>query len=127
MKTAQDLVREAKAKITEISLSEGCKACTNADVVIDVREPAEFFVGHLPSAINIPRGVLEFKISNLNEVTGLNSNIVIYCKTSGRAALAAKSLQAMGYTNVVSIAGGYEGWNEAGLPTVITKDDVNFF
>lgn len=118
MKTAQDLVAEAKKQINEISVSEAGPAIQQAQLLLDVREPAEYQQGHLPSAINIPRGLLEFKIGSAPEFEARDQAIVLYCKTSGRAALAAASLQQMGYVNITSIAGGYDAWVAAGMETV---------
>ena len=118
MKTAQDLVMAAKATIKEVSVAEADTAIHNAEIVIDVREPGEYQQGHLSGAINIPRGLLEFKVGGMPALESRDTNIVIYCKTSGRAALAAASLSEMGYLNVTSIAGGYDGWVEAGKPVV---------
>lgn len=118
MKTAQDLVMAAKATIKEVSVADAEGAIHDAEIVIDVREPAEYEQGHLSGAINIPRGLLEFKIGGMPALESRDTNIVIYCKTSGRAALSAASLAEMGYLNVTSIAGGYDGWVEAGKPVV---------
>ena len=79
---------------------------------------AEYEAGHIPGAINIPRGVLEFKLSNDPALCARELNIVLYCKTSGRAALAACSLQAMGYRQVQSLAGGFDAWSAAGKAQV---------
>lgn len=116
MKTAHDLVQEAKQSINEISLDNAETAIVSADLLLDVREPAEFQQGHLAGAINIPRGMLEFKLSATPEYESRDLNIIVYCKTSGRAALAAKALQDMGYSRVHSIAGGYDAWAAAGKP-----------
>lgn len=118
MKTAHDLVMAAKAHIHEISIDNAEKALLDADVVIDVREADEFQTGHLAGALHIPRGILEFKMSNSPELTARDLNIVLYCKTSGRAALAALSLKEMGYLKVTSIAGGFDAWQAAGLPVI---------
>ena len=72
----------------------------------------------MPGAINIPRGLLEFKLSGTPALDQRNLSVVLYCKTSGRSALAAMSMQAMGYLDVVSMAGGFDAWVEAGLPVV---------
>lgn len=125
MKSPLDLVAEAKANIVEVSLDNARQACNSADVVIDVREPNEFIAGHLPNAINVPRGVLEFKINELENIIDAESNIVLYCKTSGRAALAAQSLKSLGFTNVLSILGGFDAWHNAGMP-VDKPEEVNF-
>jgi len=125
MKTAQQLVADAKANITEIDVNEAEELCPKADIVIDIREPEEYAAGHLKEATSIPRGVLEFKIGDLPNIDA-NSQIILYCKTSGRAALATESLEKMGYGQVRSIAGGYEAWLEAGKPTVQPNDGIDF-
>ena len=118
MKTAQDLVAEAKKHIIEVSVADAAPAIQAAALLIDVREPAEYQQGHLAGAINIPRGLLEFKMGGTPELESRDLAIVLYCKTSGRAALSAAALQQMGYVNLTSIAGGYDAWVEAGLETV---------
>ena len=118
MKTAQDLVAAAKARTHEIGIDAAEAAIRDADVVIDVREPDEFSAGHIPGAVNIPRGLLEFKLGSLPEYDSRDLKVVLYCKTSGRAALAAQAMQSMGYLNVSSVAGGYDAWAAAGKPVV---------
>jgi rhodanese-related sulfurtransferase len=114
MKTAHDLVTAAKAQIHEIDLQTAETAIREADVLIDVREADEFHAGHIPGAINIPRGLLEFKLSNEPELSARDLKLVLYCKNSGRSALAARALQEMGYLQVLSIEGGFEAWSAAG-------------
>ena len=114
MKSAMDLVMAAKAKIKEVGVAEADAAISDAEVLIDVREPDEYRAGHLQGAINIPRSLLEFKMGGDPSLEKRDRKIVIYCKTSGRAALAAASLQEMGYINITSIAGGFDGWVAAG-------------
>ena len=116
MKTAHDLVAAAKARIQEIPLAQTEQAILDADVLIDVREADEFAAGHLPGAIHASRGMLEFKLSGNPELSARDLKIVLYCKTSGRAALAACALHDMGYLNVKSIAGGFDAWAGAGKP-----------
>ncbi|MAX91412.1 MAG: sulfurtransferase [Pseudomonas sp.] len=116
MKNAHDLVEQARTRIQEIPLGDAEAAIQAADVVIDVREADEFHEGHIKGATNIPRGLLEFKLSGTPELGARDMNIVLYCKTSGRAALSAASLQDMGYLHVKSIAGGFDAWTEAGKP-----------
>lgn len=89
MKTAHDLVTDAKSQITEVPITEAEQAAREADVVIDVREADEYAAGHVRGALHISRGILEFKLSNTPELTQRDLNIVLYCKTSGRAALCA--------------------------------------
>jgi len=116
MKTAHDLVAEAKSRIEEIALPEAEQAILNADVLVDVREGSEFAAGHLAGAIHISRGLLEFQFSANPALQSRDLNVILYCKTSGRAALAAATLQNMGYLRVRSIAGGYDAWVAAGKP-----------
>ncbi|MDO8456464.1 MAG: rhodanese-like domain-containing protein [Burkholderiaceae bacterium] len=118
MKTAHDLVASAKARIQEIALKDAEQAIREADVLIDVREADEFAAGHLPGAIHASRGMLEFKLSGTPALSARDLNIVLYCKTSGRAALAACALHDMGYLNVKSISGGFDAWVAAGKPVV---------
>lgn len=118
MKTATDLVMAAKAQSREIALAEADAALAAADVLIDVREADEFAAGHLHGAVHIPRGLLEFKLSAMPALHARDLNVVLYCKTSGRAALSAVAMQSMGYLNVTSIAGGYDAWVAAGKPVV---------
>ena len=116
MKTAHDLVVAAKSQCREVSVEEAQGCIASADVVIDVREADEYAAGHLAGAINLPRGLLEFKLSGNPALDPRNLSVVLYCKTSGRAALAANTMQSMGYNNVVSVAGGYDAWVGAGKP-----------
>ncbi len=116
MKTANDLVAAAKSRIQEISQEDADQAIRDSDMLIDVREADEFAMGHIPGAMLIPRGLLEFKFSGTPEFASRDLSIVIYCKTSGRAALAASALHEMGYLKVKSIAGGFDAWAAAGKP-----------
>ena len=118
MKTVQDLVMEAKEKVNEVDVEQAEEAIRAADLLVDVREADEYQNGHLAGAINIPRGLLEFKFSNDEALTPRDLNIVVYCKNSGRAALSAQSLAQMGYLHVTSITGGIEAWQAAGKPVV---------
>jgi rhodanese-related sulfurtransferase len=118
MKTAHDLVAAAKTRVQEVSLAQTEEAIREADVLLDVREQDEFAAGHLPGAIHASRGMLEFKLSSNPQLSSRDLKIVLYCKTSGRAALAACALHDMGYLNVKSIAGGFDAWAAAGKPVV---------
>ena len=115
MKSAHDLVLAAKARIAEVGVQQATAAIRDADLLIDVREADEFASAHIPGAINIPRGLLEFKLSNDPQLTDRTLKLVLYCKTSGRSALAADALREMGYRNVLSLTGGIEAWQAAGL------------
>ncbi|MBK6386248.1 MAG: sulfurtransferase [Rhodoferax sp.] len=116
MKTAHDLVAAAKTRVQEIPVANAEQAIRDADVLVDVRESDEFAAGHLPGAVHISRGMLEFKFSSAPALQPRDIKIVLYCKTSGRAALAAAALHDMGYLNVQSISGGFDAWVAAGKP-----------
>lgn len=118
MKSAHDLVAAAKQRIEEVALDGAEQAVRNADLVLDVREPDEYAAGHLPGAVSVPRGLLEFKLSATPAMTPRDLKVVVYCKSGGRAALAAASMKDMGYLQVVSLAGGFDGWQSAGFPVV---------
>jgi len=125
MKTAHDLVLQAKAHVPEIAMEDADEAIRQADVLVDVREPDEFAAGHLPGAVLVPRGLLEFKLSGTLALSDRDLKVVLYCKTSGRAALAAQTMQSMGYLNVASIAGGFDAWAAAGK-TVVKPEQPAF-
>lgn len=121
---ASALVAAARQQIVEVEPS--AVAAGGDHVIIDVREPAEFATGHVPGAVNIPRGVLEFEIE-AHPAVGCATNaaladrqraIVVYCRSGGRAALAALSLQQLGFTAVRSMTGGIMAWAAAGLQIV---------
>ncbi|GAA0838791.1 hypothetical protein GCM10009113_01230 [Marinobacter szutsaonensis] len=118
MKTVHDMVQAAKAEIREVPLENSEEAIEQADILIDVREADEFHAGHIPGAVNIPRGILEFKLTNDPALEDRGLNMVIYCKNSGRSALSAKAMKEMGYIHVQSISGGIDAWQEAGKPVV---------
>ncbi len=111
--TGQDLVSSAKQNITEINADMARKLLAEGNItLIDTREESEFSAGCIDNAILLPRGVIEFKIGALSELTDKTKAVLIYCRTGGRSALAAQTLQILGYTNVLSLAGGFEGWNK---------------
>jgi len=113
--TSQELVAEAKSKICEVSVSEAKELLDKGGYLfIDCRELKEFKMGHVPGAINIPRGLLEFKIDK--KVPERDTKIVMYCKKGGRGCLSACTLCRMGYTNVMNMDGGWMAWEKAGYP-----------
>lgn len=118
MKTAHDLVAAARGRIHEIDPDAATAVLAEADVLIDVREADEYAAGHIAGAINIPRGLLEFRLSSTAELDSRALRVVLYCKTSGRAALSAVAMADMGYLDVHSIAGGYDAWAAAGKPVM---------
>ncbi|MBB6286212.1 rhodanese-related sulfurtransferase [Pseudomonas sp. JAI120] len=119
IKNAHDLVTEAKALIEEVAIKDADQAIQDADVLIDVREADEYAAGYISGAIHASRGMLEFKLTNDSALNSRELKIVLYCKTSGRAALAAASMKNMGYLHVKSITGGFDAWMSADKPIVI--------
>ncbi|MDD5403424.1 MAG: rhodanese-like domain-containing protein [Sulfuricella sp.] len=119
-----DLVVEAKSQIKEVTCEEAM-SLLGKRVVLDVREYDEFSAGHLPGAINIPRGVLEFKIGMVPEAADRQSALLVYCRTSGRAALSVVQLQRLGYNDVISMSGGFEQWSSEQRPTE-KPEPINF-
>jgi rhodanese-related sulfurtransferase len=109
MKTATDLINEAKARITEVNAERVQEMQERGEPVVylDVREQNEWNMGHLPRATLIPRGVLE---STIEQRVPRDAQIVVYCASGNRSALAADTLQEMGYGKVASLAGGYRAW-----------------
>jgi rhodanese-related sulfurtransferase len=121
-----DFVRAAKSCITEITPME-LKAKLDAGedfVLVDVREAAEFEHGHIGGAHLVPRGIIEAAADtsypkHYAPLSGARDRqIVLYCATSGRSAMAAAVLQMMGFGKVINLAGGYARWEAEGLPLV---------
>ena len=113
--TAKDLVAEAKKNIVMISVSDAKAMFDKGGVTfLDCRTKKEYKSGHIPGAINIPRGLLEFKIGK--KIPDKNASIVIYCKSGGRASLGCCNLVRMGYKNIKNIDGGWKAWSKAGYP-----------
>ncbi|MDP2762339.1 MAG: rhodanese-like domain-containing protein [Sideroxyarcus sp.] len=121
-----DFVRAAKSCITEITPQElNAKLDAKEDLVlIDVREAAEFEHGHIGGAHLVPRGIIEAAADtsypkHYPPLSGArDQQIVLYCATSGRSAMAAAVLQMMGFKNVLNLAGGYARWEAEGMPQV---------
>lgn len=122
--TIQQVIAQARARITEIEPARLEAVQAAGAPVIDVREPAEFAAGHLPGAVNIPRGVLEFEVDGHPAVNGVRDPalahrdrpVVVYCRSGGRSALAAEALKRLGFAEPLSLAGGYAAWCAAGRP-----------
>ncbi|RLT44707.1 MAG: molybdopterin-synthase adenylyltransferase MoeB [Chloroflexi bacterium] len=115
------LVQLAKSQIVEWTprqLDERRKAKENVTVV-DIRERDEWMQGHIPQSLFIPRGYLELQIEQ--HQPDRDEPLVIYCAGGVRSALAARNLQEMGYTNVISLVGGFNGWKNAGLGFKVPK------
>jgi rhodanese-related sulfurtransferase len=114
-KTADELIAEAKGRIREVTAAETIAAMEspNAPVLLDCREMNETNLGRIKGAIVIPRGKLE---QNVEALVPRDANVVIYCASGNRSALAADTLQLMGYTNAASMAGGWKAWVTLGGP-----------
>ncbi|MDD5271702.1 MAG: rhodanese-like domain-containing protein [Methylovulum sp.] len=113
--TVQDLVAQAKQQITEVTVATAKQLLNEGNLVlVDTREESEYAAGHIDNAVLLPRGVLEFKIGAVPELADKAKAVLIYCRTGGRSALAAHSMQELGYKNVLSMAGGFEAWQKAG-------------
>jgi rhodanese-related sulfurtransferase len=112
----EKLVENAKKKITEISPTDAASSMkSGSGILVDVREKEEWDEEHIPDAIHLSRGTLEWKIEE--KIPDPNKTIILHCGGGGRSALAAESLQKMGYKNVRSLAGGFKAWKTLGLPT----------
>jgi rhodanese-related sulfurtransferase len=112
----EKLVAEAKKKITEILPQDaGARLKSGEAVIVDVRERDEWDEEHIPGAIHLSRGTIELDIEE--KVPDPNALIICHCGGGGRSALAAESLQKMGYRNVRSMAGGFKAWKASGLPS----------
>ena len=114
--TAQQLVAEAREQIREIESGEAAMLLKEGALCLDVRETGEHQAERLHGSINIPRGVLEFRIGEHPELSDKERTVLVYCRTGGRSALAALNLQRLGYRGVMSLAGGIEAWRTQGLP-----------
>ena len=111
------LVEDALGRVREVSCAEVARSLDAGErfELIDVREHEEWMRGHLPRARHLCKGVIERDIETA--VPDQAAPIVLYCGGGYRSALAADALQKMGYRRVVSMDGGWRGWNEAGYPT----------
>ncbi len=113
-KTYRDLVAAAKLEIREIDPAAAWDRAGNGAVIVDIREPTEHATGTIPSALLIPRGVLESDLPQ--RVPDPTSEVLLICAAGNRSALAARTLQDMGYGRVASVAGGMTAWKIARLP-----------
>ncbi len=117
------LVASTKKQVKTISMADFKAALDHggAGTLIDVREPGEFAEGHIAGAVNVPRGLIEFTIwehVGFPDKTDMARQLTLYCKTGGRCALAAKSLQDLGFTSVAAVDMKLEDWVKADYPVV---------
>ena len=111
------LVNEAKKRIKETNVADVKRRLDAGEklIVVDTREDSEWANGHMPGAMHLGKGVIERDIEQA--VPDTTTKLILYCGGGFRSALAAESLQRMGYANVESMDGGCKGWVSAGLPT----------
>ena len=112
----QTLVNEARSRIREVGVAQlrTLRSGSPAPVLVDVREDNEWFRSRIPGAIHVGRGVLEVSIES--RIPLKSTPIIVYCQGGGRSAVAADTLGKMGYTNVLSLAGGLAAYQAADLP-----------
>ena len=111
-----ELVNQTKKNIRQCTVADVKRKLDRGETfhLVDVREESEWGKGHLPKAEHLGKGIIERDIETT--IPDTNAEIILYCGGGFRSALAAENLQKMGYTNVISMDGGYRGWNDAGLP-----------
>jgi len=110
-----ELAEAAQSRVTEISVAEAREKVADGTPLIDVREDNEYEAGHAAGATNLGRGVIERDITG--KFPDKDAELILYCGGGYRSALAADNLQKMGYTNVLSMAGGWTAWTEANAPS----------
>lgn len=109
-----EIAEDAGSRVNEISVEETLRRIENGANLIDVREDNEWNDGHAAGAAHVGRGVIERDI--VGKFPDKNQELILYCGGGYRSALAADNLQKMGYTNVLSMAGGWTAWKEANAP-----------
>jgi rhodanese-related sulfurtransferase len=122
-RSLDDFVHEALAVVEEIRAEEGLRILQAREGwhFVDVREPDEFAAGRIPGARLVPRGFLEVKADLVHHkrdpwLAERTRPLILYCGGGNRSALAARTLQQMGFTRVVSLAEGWAGWTSRGYP-----------
>ena len=119
---SMQLIGEALAEVASVSVDDALALAGGEDALfVDVRERAEQSAGAIAGAVAAPRGFLEFIADPAspmhNRALSSGKRLVVYCASGGRSALAAKTLQDMGYADVANLTGGFQAWSEAGGPT----------
>ena len=115
------IVTDAKTRVKEWDFRDVKKRLAAGEkfMLVDVREDSEWARGHLPGAIHLGKGIIERDIEQA--VPEKSTPLVLYCGGGFRSALAADNLQKMGYTNCISMGGGWRAWTDAGFPTEKTE------
>ena len=111
------ICEDARSRVRETDVAEVKRRMDSGDrrfALVDVREESEWAAGHIPGAVHLGKGVIERDVEQ--KFPDTSQEIVLYCGGGYRSALAADNLQKMGYTNVLSMDGGWRGWREAGHP-----------
>lgn len=120
-KTAMEMVGEAKARVQNLNPDQVAREVEAGALIVDVREPNERAEASIPGSISAPRGMLEFyadpTLPYHKKELAFDRRIILHCASGGRSALAASTLEQMGYTNVAHLDGGMKAWREAGKPT----------
>lgn len=111
-----DLVNDAKSRVKEIDINQyqQLKQAGEDHLLVDVREDSEWSAGHAAGAVHLGKGVIERDVEG--KIPDHGRKLILYCGGGFRSALAADNLQKMGYTNVISLDGGWKGYTAAGLP-----------
>lgn len=122
VKTVAELVAEAKGQVENLTVDEVAAEMDGGDaVLVDLREPEELTsTGAIPGSIHVPRGMLEFRADPTSayhqQPFDPSRRVILHCASGGRSALAAATLQNMGYGNVAHLEGGFTAWKDAGRP-----------
>src|SRR5581483_9245324 len=121
MPNYRELLQQIKSEIDEVDVTQArdLLAADDRPLIVDVRELDEWTEGRIPGAIHIPRGNLESRSEQA--APDRAHPILVYCAAGNRSAFATKSLEELGYENVVSLAGGYTDWKRSGLPTELPR------
>jgi molybdopterin/thiamine biosynthesis adenylyltransferase/rhodanese-related sulfurtransferase len=119
MTSFKDLMRRVRGEVREVSVEEARDLAAQGAALVDVREADEWQQGHAPGALLLPRGLLELRVEQ--QLPDRSRPVVLYCAGGTRSALAARTLQDLGYAQVRSLAGGFARWREAGLPVTVPR------
>jgi rhodanese-related sulfurtransferase len=112
-----EIVNDAKSRVKEIDIEAYRRMMKSGEphLLVDVREDNEWAAGHAAGAVHLGKGIIERDIEA--RAPAKDTRLVLYCGGGFRSALAADNLQKMGYTNAISLDGGWKAWQQAGLPT----------
>ncbi len=119
MSTFKELIRQVKSEVREVDVASARARVAQGAALLDVREADEFAQGHVPGAVFIPRGFLEQRVEE--RLPDKDAELIVYCAGGTRSTLAARTLAELGYTRVVSLAGGFGQWKQAGFPFQVPR------